>query len=46
MVSRSALPGYQYVEGEYMKVDEYEDLIRDPSELPAQDLFAADFRLI
>jgi hypothetical protein len=25
-------PGYQFVEGEYMKVDEYEDLIRDPSD--------------
>ena len=25
-------PGYQYVEGEYMKVDEYEDMIRDPSD--------------
>lgn len=25
-------PGYQYVEGEYMKADEYEDLIRDPSD--------------
>ena len=24
-------PGYQFVEGEYMKVEEYEDLIRDPS---------------
>jgi hypothetical protein len=25
-------PGYQYVEGEYMKADEYEDLFRDPSD--------------
>jgi hypothetical protein len=25
-------PGYQFVEGEYMKADEYEDLIRDPSD--------------
>lgn len=25
-------PGYQFVEGEYMKVDEYDDLIRDPSD--------------
>ena len=25
-------PGYQYVEGEYMKADEYEDLLRDPSD--------------
>jgi hypothetical protein len=24
-------PGYQFVEGEYMKVDEYDDLILDPS---------------
>jgi hypothetical protein len=25
-------PGYQFVEGEYMTVDEYDDLIRDPSD--------------
>jgi hypothetical protein len=25
-------PGYQFVEGEYMKVEEYEDLVRDPSD--------------
>jgi uroporphyrinogen-III decarboxylase len=25
-------PGYQFVESEYMKVDEYESLIRDPSD--------------
>ena len=25
-------PGYQYVEGEYMKVEEYEDFVRDPSD--------------
>jgi hypothetical protein len=25
-------PGYQFVEGEYMKVSEYDDLIRDPSD--------------
>jgi hypothetical protein len=25
-------PGYQFVEGEYMKADEYADLIRDPSD--------------
>jgi hypothetical protein len=25
-------PGYQFMEGEYMKADEYEDLIRDPSD--------------
>jgi hypothetical protein len=25
-------PGYQFVEGEYMKVEEYDDLIRDPSD--------------
>jgi hypothetical protein len=25
-------PGYQFVEGEYMKVAEYEDLVRDPSD--------------
>jgi uroporphyrinogen-III decarboxylase len=25
-------PNYQFVEGEYMKVEEYEDLIRDPSD--------------
>jgi uroporphyrinogen-III decarboxylase len=30
-LSRQA-PGYQYVEGEYMKADEYEDLLRDPSD--------------
>lgn len=24
-------PGYQFVEGEYMKAEEYDDLIRDPS---------------
>ncbi|OGO32385.1 MAG: hypothetical protein A2Z29_02230 [Chloroflexi bacterium RBG_16_56_11] len=24
--------GWQYIEGEYMKVDEYDDLIRDPSD--------------
>ncbi len=24
--------GYQFVEGEYMKVEEYEDLVRDPSD--------------
>jgi hypothetical protein len=25
-------PGYQYIEGEYMREDEYDDLIRDPSD--------------
>jgi uroporphyrinogen-III decarboxylase len=30
-LSRQA-PGYQYVEGEYMKANEYEDLLRDPSD--------------
>ncbi len=25
-------PGYQYIEGEYMKAEEYVDLIRDPSD--------------
>jgi hypothetical protein len=25
-------PGYQFVEGEYMKVEEYDDLVRDPSD--------------
>jgi hypothetical protein len=25
-------PGYQFIEGEYMKPEEYEDLIRDPSD--------------
>jgi uroporphyrinogen-III decarboxylase len=25
-------PGFQYIEGEYMKADEYDDLIRDPSD--------------
>jgi hypothetical protein len=25
-------PGYQFVEGEYMKVGEYDDLVRDPSD--------------
>jgi len=25
-------PGYQFVEGEYMSVDEYDDLVRDPSD--------------
>jgi hypothetical protein len=25
-------PGYQFVEGEYMKVEEYEDFFRDPSD--------------
>ncbi len=25
-------PGFQYIEGEYMMVDEYDDLIRDPSD--------------
>ncbi len=25
-------PGYQFVEGQYMKADEYDDLIRDPSD--------------
>jgi hypothetical protein len=25
-------PGYQFLEGEYMKADEYDDLIRDPSD--------------
>ncbi|HEY4685269.1 MAG TPA: uroporphyrinogen decarboxylase family protein [Dehalococcoidia bacterium] len=25
-------PGYQFVEGEYMKADEYDELIRDPSD--------------
>jgi hypothetical protein len=25
-------PGYQFVEGEYMKLEEYEDLLRDPSD--------------
>ncbi len=25
-------PGYQFVEGEYMSVEEYDDLIRDPSD--------------
>ena len=25
-------PGYQFVEGEYMKVDEYEDIVRDHSD--------------
>jgi hypothetical protein len=25
-------PGYQFIEGEYMSADEYEDLIRDPSD--------------
>jgi hypothetical protein len=25
-------PGYQFIEGEYMKADEYDDLIRDPSD--------------
>jgi uroporphyrinogen-III decarboxylase len=30
-LSREA-PGYQFVEGEYMKADEYEDLIKDPSD--------------
>ena len=25
-------PGYQFVEGEYMKAEEYDDLIRDPSD--------------
>jgi uroporphyrinogen-III decarboxylase len=25
-------PNYQFVEGEYMKVDEYKDLVRDPSD--------------
>lgn len=25
-------PGWQYIEGEYMKEDEYDDLIRDPSD--------------
>jgi hypothetical protein len=25
-------PGYQFVEGEYMKADEYDDLVRDPSD--------------
>ncbi len=25
-------PGYQFVEGEYMNVEEYDDLIRDPSD--------------
>jgi len=25
-------PDYQYVEGEYMKVEEYDDLVRDPSD--------------
>jgi hypothetical protein len=25
-------PGYQFVEGEYMKVEEFDDLVRDPSD--------------
>jgi hypothetical protein len=25
-------PGYQFVEGEYMKLEEYDDLLRDPSD--------------
>jgi hypothetical protein len=28
----TSAPNYQFVEGEYMKVEEYEDLVRDPSD--------------
>jgi hypothetical protein len=28
----TSAPGYQFVEGEYMKVSEYDDFIRDPSD--------------
>jgi hypothetical protein len=37
-------PGYQFVEGEYMKADEYDDLLLDPSGLLAADLSSPRLR--
>ena len=44
MAFQSMHPSYQFVEGEYMKLEEYEDFFRDPSDFWLRIYLPRDFR--